>query len=333
MVSAASAGKSRLEAIDQFRGFAIFLMVLANYLSGIETVPAWLKHAPDVGYTIIDLIAPLFVFAMGLTYGLSFRRRIERDGKKRTYEHFLARNLALIGLGFLLTLGGQLSGLYLSSVNWGLLQALGAAGLFALLVIRLPWLLRAVVGAGLLLLYQILLDRFWLADVLAAPHNGPWGALSWGALLILSIVLADLYHDQASAEGGRQNTRRWFAASGLITLCAGLLLAVYVSISKNRASASYVLVSLGLSALIFYGFHLLDIRSAWRIPILSAWGRNALLLYLLHGVVIGFFALPGSPGWYVQAPVWLVFIQAGLLLGILSVIGLYLDNRGWYWSL
>jgi predicted acyltransferase len=333
VVNATPAGKRRLEAIDQFRGFAIFLMVLANYLSGIETVPAWLKHAPDVGYTIIDLIAPLFVFAMGLTYGLSFRRRIKRDGTKRTYEHFLARNLALIGLGFLLTLGGQLSGLYLSSVNWGLLQALGAAGLVTLLVIRLPWFWRAVVGAGLLMLYQILLDRFWLADVLAAPHNGPWGALSWGALLILSTVLADLYHGHSSGEGGRQNTRRWFAASGFITLCLGLLLALYVAISKNRASASYVLVSLGLSALTFYGFHLLDTHNSWQIPTLSAWGRNALLLYLLHGVVIGFFAIPASPGWYVQASAWLISVQAILLLGILSVIGLYLDNRGWYWSL
>ena len=39
----------RLDAIDQYRGFAILLMVLADYLSRIQSVPAWLKHAQDDG--------------------------------------------------------------------------------------------------------------------------------------------------------------------------------------------------------------------------------------------------------------------------------------------
>ena len=71
----------RLEAIDQYRGFAILLMVLADYLVGANIVPAWLKHAPDAGYTVIDLIAPMFVFAIGLTFGLSFRRAQRRRGR------------------------------------------------------------------------------------------------------------------------------------------------------------------------------------------------------------------------------------------------------------
>jgi predicted acyltransferase len=78
----------RIASIDQFRGFAILLMVLADYFNNISTVPAWLKHAPDIGYTLIDLVAPLFVFAIGLTYGMSFRRRFDRYGAWRTYNHF-----------------------------------------------------------------------------------------------------------------------------------------------------------------------------------------------------------------------------------------------------
>jgi len=88
----------RLESIDQFRGFAIFLMILANYMTNVQIFLAWLKHADEIGYTVIDLIAPMFVFAMGLTYGLSFRRRIERDGAWNTYQHFLTRYLALLGI-------------------------------------------------------------------------------------------------------------------------------------------------------------------------------------------------------------------------------------------
>jgi len=47
-------------------------MVLADYLAGPEVVPAWLKHAPDVGLTVIDFIAPMFLVAIGLTLGPSF---------------------------------------------------------------------------------------------------------------------------------------------------------------------------------------------------------------------------------------------------------------------
>ena len=70
----------RIASIDQFRGFAISAMVLANYLAGVHCVPVWLKHAPDVGLTVADLIAPFFIFAIGLTYGLSARRRIQAVG-------------------------------------------------------------------------------------------------------------------------------------------------------------------------------------------------------------------------------------------------------------
>ena len=65
--------QNRIEAIDQYRGIAIILMVIANYLFDVTTIPGWLKHAPDIGLTVIDLIAPFFIFAIGLTYGASYR--------------------------------------------------------------------------------------------------------------------------------------------------------------------------------------------------------------------------------------------------------------------
>jgi predicted acyltransferase len=316
----------RLEEIDQFRGFAILLMILANYMNNVTTLPAWLKHADDVGYTAIDLIAPMFIFAMGLTYGLSFRRRLSRHGAWDTYQHFVTRYLALLGLGYLITLVWELSRINPPSVNWGLLQALGAAGLITLPFIRLPAPWRALIGLGLLGAYQVLLDRFWLADVLVAPHNGPWGALSWGALLILATVLADLFHDQRT---NRLAYPLWSTGAAV----AGILLALLTPISKDRASASYILLSLGLSGLIFYLFHLLEGRRQLRLPVLGAWGRNPLLLYLLHYVIIALFVFPPIPAWYVQAPLWLIGLQLAAMIAILSWVGVTLDRRRLYFTL
>lgn len=316
---------NRLEAIDQFRGFAILLMILANYMNNVQVIPAWLKHSEDIVYTAVDLIAPLFVFAMGLTYGLSFRRRLGWDGAWDTYQHFLTRYLALLGMGYLITLVWELSGIQPPTVNWGLLQALGAAGLIALPFIRFSPTWRWVIGLGILAGYQLLLDRFWLQEVLVAPHNGPWGALSWGAMLILATALADLYH--AERLSGHAYP---LASVGLII--AGFVLAMLIPLSKDRASASYVLLSLGLGGLVFYLFHLIQKHWQLKLPILTDWGRNPLLLYLLHYVLLGIFALPQVPGWYVQAPVWLVVVQICAMIGILSWIGWYFNRRGLYFA-
>jgi predicted acyltransferase len=316
----------RLLAIDQFRGFAIFLMILANYLANVSLIPTWLKHADDVGYTVVDLVAPLFIFAMGLTYGLSFRRRLERDGAWKTYQHFLVRYFALIGIGYVATLVWELSGIQPPSVNWGLLQALGAAGLLTLPFIRLSAVWRWGIGLGILAFYQILLDRFWLADVMIAPHNGPWGALSWGAMLILATALADLYHDE-------RFRRLIYPLVSAGIMIAGLVLALIVPLSKHRASASYVILSLGLSGLVFYAFHLLQDHCQLMLPILTDWGRNPLLLYILHYFILGIYALPAIPIWYVQAPIWLVVVQLGALIAILSWVGHYLNKRKLYFVL
>ncbi len=96
-----SSQNQRIKTIDQFRGFAIICMVLINYGMDIQTLPSWLKHSPDIGMTFADLGTPVFVFAIGLTYGLSFQRRLKEYGFQVTLSHFFRRYLAFIGLGSL----------------------------------------------------------------------------------------------------------------------------------------------------------------------------------------------------------------------------------------
>ena len=69
----------RITSIDRFRGLTVLLMVTANFLEGIEWIPAWLKHAEPPGLTVVDLIAPAFFFVIALTFPLSFEKRKKRE--------------------------------------------------------------------------------------------------------------------------------------------------------------------------------------------------------------------------------------------------------------
>ena len=312
----------RIASIDAFRGFAILTMVLANYLAGVQWVPAWLKHAPDVGLTVIDLIAPFFIFAIGLTYGLSARRRIERDGWLQTASHFGMRYLAILGLGALISTAEFYFGQSDSIISWGVLQAIGMAGLVTLAFIRLPAWARAVAGLAILGIYQVLLNRYWLGTVLASSHGGLLGAISWSGMLLLATALADSFHR-------RNADLKTLIGLAALALVAGLALTPWAPVSKNRVSASYVLVSLAASGLIYAAFVLLVDRLGLNLRLLSAWGKNPILLYFLHLVLLGIVVLPGIPAWYAQAPLWLVLLQAAGLAALLSWIAWRLarDNR------
>jgi predicted acyltransferase len=300
----------RIRSIDYFRGFTIILMIAVNYLSGIDCVPAFLKHAPNIGLTITDLVAPAFIFAIGLTYKRSFDRRAARDGLKSAYYHFAMRFLAFVGIGAFFTGGAALVKPEEALGAWGVLQAIGAAGLIALLFICLGTWARLAVGLALLLAYQLMLDHFWLSQVLGAAQGGLQASLSWGALLLLSTVLADLYFKQSK-------NKLLFAAVSTAVLAAGLLSALLFAVSKHQVSLSYILISAGASSLAIFLFDAWDRLVKVRLAVLEWWGSNPLLLYLIHMVLLGVTFIPGSEAWYKGAPPWSAALQ---LAGFFSVL-------------
>jgi predicted acyltransferase len=310
----------RISSLDQFRGFAILTMVLANYMGGPNVIPSWLKHAPDIGLTVIDLIAPFFIFAISLTYGLSFRRRLEVDGAFSTYSQFFARYLAIIGLGAVISAGETAFGLNPSGIDWGVLQAIGMAGIVTLGVIRLPSIYRWIFGLGILVIYQIILDNYFLDRTVNSPHGGLFGSLNWAAMLIIGTALADLFHKEDKRE-------IVLPLVSMALLVVGIGLAFFLPVSKHRVSSPYVLISLGVSAVLFLFFHWMTKRFNWRGQFLVVWGRNPLVLYFLHYIIIGIFFLPGIPAIYQEAPIWLVIIEIAALIGGISSVAFWLDHR------
>jgi predicted acyltransferase len=305
-------------SIDQFRGLAILLMVIANFLEHVHAVPGWLKHASDVGITIVDFIAPAFIFAIGLGYPGSVRRRTARDGGRRMAEHVLARALALIGLGTLFSIGEQGFGFGTGGLPWGTLQSIGVAIILALPALFLPIVPRLAIAVAGLAAYQWALDSCWLATVVAASNAGLPGSLAWALLLVISTVFADLH---ARRRGG------WYVAAAGLVLAAGIVAARWVPVSKHRMSLSFVLIVAGASAVVFRAFDLAKSAFGTRGRLLATWGRNPLALYVAHFLLLSAFLVPPLPWWHREAPLWLTAVQCAGFVGALHAFAAWLRRK------
>ena len=84
--------KARIMSLDMFRGFAIFGMILVNYLGQFDVIPETFKH-PRYGMTFANAIAPYFLFAVGMGLKMSLERRIKKAGVKSAYFHAIKRYL------------------------------------------------------------------------------------------------------------------------------------------------------------------------------------------------------------------------------------------------
>jgi predicted acyltransferase len=315
----------RLPSIDAFRGLAVLLMAAVNYIGGISWMPAVLKHSPDIGYTLPDVVAPMFIMAVGFTMGLSARRRRERQGAAATLGGIAVRYLAILGIGAIISAGQSLclpEGERLQS--WGVLQAIGGAGLLTLLVIYLkPWA-RALAGLALLAGFQWLLSSPFIFNAVFGTVQGSIiGSLSWGGMLMVATAAADWFF------ASKTPVKRWavLMSSGIAALASGLLLSQWFPISKNRASASYMLVSLGLCLLLFLFVHLvLDGRSP-RAKLMQAVGKNPLAMYMAHLLILGAITLPGAASWYSNVPAWLAAVQGAVLLSTLLALAWWMQRR------
>jgi predicted acyltransferase len=104
----APAATPRAHALDALRGLAILAMLLSGQLPFDQNaLPAWMYHAqvppPDFhwngalpGITWVDLVFPLFLFAMGAAFPLALSRRIERGERSWQLGWFIVERGLLL---------------------------------------------------------------------------------------------------------------------------------------------------------------------------------------------------------------------------------------------
>jgi predicted acyltransferase len=258
----------------------------------------------NVGLTITDLVAPFFIFIVGLCLPLS-RAKHGREW----WDHVLSRTGKLILLGIL-----YISLILGLSWWWGILQAIGVSYFMAAASLKLNRKGRWI-AVFAVLAFHILMSQFtnwWLgfgdtsepffristlSGNMAKPlrvHCLPWVSISYGALTIVGVMLGEAVASKNSKRILKDSFRLGaiFMAVGYAIHKIGLVSGVTtLSFNKPDVTASYALFTAGLACVVFgILYWIVDIKKyrTWAFPFKEL-GINALLAYFMQVLMRIFF--------------------------------------------
>ncbi|KNC67398.1 transmembrane glucosamine N-acetyltransferase NagX [Pseudoalteromonas ardens] len=322
-----SNNKKRLASLDALRGMDMFwilggqsifaaLFVLTGW-QGWKIFEAQTLHSAWHGFTFYDLIFPLFIFLSGVAMGLRPKRidHLPMAERKPIYIKAIKR-LGLLCLFGVLYNHGWGTGIPadLGEIRYAsVLGRIAIAWFFcAMLVWHCSLKTTALTGVGILLAYWLLLCFIpvpggsageltpagsWNAWVDQALLPGityqnrpvdPEGILSSFPAIVNAIagVFAGQLIAQSDKLGQWQVAGRLFAA-GIVSLALGWLWDLQFPVNKELWTSSFVLVTVGWSAIFLAVFFtLVDILNGQKLayPFVII-GANSIIIYLASSLV------------------------------------------------
>lgn len=299
----------RIVSVDAFRGFTMFCMFAGPFgLDAFES-SGWLApilwqldHEPWAGVRFWDLIQPFFMFIVGVVMPWSFARRWARgETWQASLVHVLKRAALLIAWG-LIARSVQAQRPVIDLIN--VLAQIAFTYTVAFLVLRKSWRFQLTTGVALLALHT-LAYVLWAGSTAGGPwardaNFGQWLDMqllgkNWGGSYatinclssafntILGVVAGTLLFSRASA----QRKFQIFATAGVVLVAAGLALHPWIPVIKKIWTASFALVSGGLTLLallIFYWVCDVAGRHRWA-TLFVAIGANSIFIYLFHEIL------------------------------------------------
>ena len=98
-------GTSRLLSLDTMRGFTIAAMIMVNFPGSEEYVFPTLSHTKWNGLTFTDLIAPTFLYIVGVSIAIAYSRRLQENKPKvDLYKKIIIRSLKIFAVGMFLNM-------------------------------------------------------------------------------------------------------------------------------------------------------------------------------------------------------------------------------------
>ncbi|MFP9098267.1 acyltransferase family protein [Flavobacterium sp. RHBU_24] len=230
---------SRWESLDILRGLSIIGMLLNLNPGAWEHEYSWLVHAKWEGGTLIDMVAPSFLFCIGASIPLSSQNRIKKGFSKAAIaKHILLRSLLLVVIGVFLNAYPVFDWAHVRGP--GVLQRIGLCfglvGLFTLFTSRqngnsLSFSPKLITATALFILisYWILL-YFIPVPGFGAPRFDPVG--SWPSYIDRAVFGIDHMFTYWPVDG-----KVVFDPDGLVSVypvCATVLLGVLTGVAYHQ---------------------------------------------------------------------------------------------------
>ncbi|UAY55550.1 acyltransferase family protein [Arachidicoccus terrestris] len=330
MLSDKTLPSKRLTSLDALRGFDMFWIVsgegifhgLANatHLPFFEGVSRQLHHTTWNGFTMYDLIFPLFIFIAGIAMPFSFGKKLDhleglarKKQKQKLYRPLIIRCVALILLGMVVNGALALPG-YAETRFASVLGRISLSLFFAAIIYlncsfrkQLIWLFVLLLGywalmswvpvpgfgAGVLTPEGNLsgyLDRQFLPGLVLRGDYDPEGYLS--TIPAIGTALLGVFTGRFLRNGNPAFTPVKKAilllGAGVICLLLGLLWNIWFPINKNIWTSSFVVFCAGCSLLLLGVFYLIIDVLKWQLwcrPFIWL-GMNSILIYMAsHGII------------------------------------------------
>jgi predicted acyltransferase len=327
---------TRWDALDVLRGLTIMLMLLNLSPGSWEFNYPFLVHARWEGWTLIDMVAPAFLFCIGVAMPLSLERRSARGaGRDALLRHVLWRGLLLVAIGLFLNLYPHFE--FATFRIPGVLQRIGLcyalSGVFMLVTARSTEsgiVFRAVpiLWAGLVILASYLL-LLWLVPtpMCAAPCFDPEG--SWPAVIDRAVIGVDHFFPWWPVDG-----KVVFDPEGILSTwpaCFNVLFGALVGIAwlrggLRRPALVAFLVGSGMVvlALVMHAGHQPIIKNIWT-PTFALFSSGFTLALL--GALIPVTQMPGVTRLFWPAR---IFGENPLLAYILVFLFAPLVDANWF---
>jgi predicted acyltransferase len=306
----------RLLSLDAFRGFTIAAMILVNFPGNGDNVFFQLEHTIWNGISFTDLIAPFFLFIVGVAIAFAYTKRIEAGiTPKSLYSKLFSRAFKIFAVGMFLNLLGIIDNFSFAELRWtGTLHRIAIVFLVCgLLFLHTSWKTQAITGA-------VLLIGYWLAMTLIPTPGYEKAMLEPGINLAAWVdskfLPGKMWQDTWDPEGilstfpsfvtgitgmlagtlllSRQ-TLEFKVMSlftiGFVTAITGVAWSWVFPMNENLWTSSFVLFTSGLAAMTLAGsIFLIDILKYGKFADFGIiYGSNAITVYVLADILAIFF--------------------------------------------
>jgi len=360
----------RYEFIDQFRGLCVLFLTFAwvtIQLGWSKLVPAILSHGfvfyhddmsmswnwlqiDNYMYNWIDLGASLFMMLVGVTVPISFRSRAKKEGTGMAVFRIFLRYPIFVGLQLFLDAMMQAPMSYqyilLGQGAEGFMTRLGIGSVVAGLA---AWLVenpdrRFLLAIGILAVQGVLyimpgLQAFHYnalnKEPLAWMGNGtffdyymiPFDAISFSALAIAGTC----FWDWLDKDDVVVSFKRRILPVAVYSWVACFVVSWFIPFSWWDSSVSQDLLALGMVFFMLALFFCMEQFFKFKIPYLSALGKNALILYIIGFLGWWLYMYLGAFTIVTPDTAWLGLVLCIGLVVPVVLLGWALDKNKIYW--